>query len=492
VSALSVDFKHWIKIGSPHFIVYTDVETKEAVAVLRELEMLHEVAQTFFHRQSLNLPPTVIVLPTSHSDWRKIESKGDVEWRVAVSEPAEIVSHLILVQYDWQGQGMSIVRAAQGQIEMVAANLKGPFWYKHGVGSFFETAEFSDDTVLLGRQNQRSLALGVEGWLPWDKFLAATATSAEFTKEREVARFDAQCALTVQFMLTNPEPGWFERGTKWAALAEAGHPPTESEFKAVFGQDWKEWQKTMSRFFAGGRYQMMKLKTGPAAAHPTTVSYELPVREVRELFVLCQILNQNIPASDLALESILAKGLKTESLRELLAEACLRRRQWADEVEQLKKIITEGTQNPAVYVNAAAAAFREAAPRPTLHSRLGSEAATIAGWCRKALEIEPRYREANELLAWTEALGPTVDAASIATLERLYRSMAGDVSTSDVVAALAVARWRTGDLAWARTLSRVLGESPYADTNAKEIAAELSSVLGPAPAASPPAPGGAP
>ena len=129
VQAMSVDFKKWIKVGSPNFIVYTDGSNAEASTVLRELEMLRAAGQRFFGRRALKLAPIRVILPTASSDWRKLESKGNVEWKAAVSAEADEIAELIIVQYDWQQSGIWIVRAAQAYADSERLNLHGPFWF---------------------------------------------------------------------------------------------------------------------------------------------------------------------------------------------------------------------------------------------------------------------------------------------------------------------------------------------------------------------------
>jgi hypothetical protein len=371
-----------------------------------------------------------------------------------------------------------IVRAAQGRAELRAVNLSGPFWFERGVGKFFETAEFSNESVKLGRQNSRTLALAHEGWLPWAKFFQVTPRSAEFTKEREVERYEGQCALLVQAMLANPDAGWTDRLISWVARLNAGREPSEEEFKSVFGQDWKAWQDTMRNFLDGGRYQIQSLKFPEAVNKFSVATFDLPVREMRELFVLSQVLNQDVPASYAALDSILANGLKTESLRELLVEACFDRKRPAAALDQLRVLLAAHTPNPAVYAVLAGAVIRARVPQINLHSRLGDEAGEVRALCRQALDLEPLYEPANDFLAWAEALGPNVAPANLAAIERIFHALEGRASTSDAVAALAVGSWRIGDVPWARRLAQTLAESPYADRDGKRISAELLKEIG--------------
>ncbi len=478
VSAESVDFKGWIKLGSPHFTLYTDAKEKDAANVLRELEMVRWAAQDFMRRELSPRTPTVLVLPTSRSDWRKIASKGGVEWQVAMSSPAHRLVDLLLAEYDWQDRGLDLVRAVLGISLLKTMNLGGPFAYENGIGSFFESAEIEKDKVTFGRANAVRVAplLG-EGWMPWGQFFRVTPRSEEYRSQWKIHRFSAQAAVFVQFMLSNPEPAWLERLMDWNARRVADEEPKEEEFKAIFGLDWKGWQKTMEEYVRGGRYQMMSIRVTPSVASVQPTKLDLPVREMRELFVIAQVLNQNVPASQAALDSLLAKGLKTESLRELLVEACMRWRRAEPKAGLLRELIASGSSNAAIYNELASDVARRAYFRPALRRRLGAEVTEVRDLCRRALALDPLLLEANHLLAFSYAFGPEAGPQNVQAIEEIYRRTTGSMRTNDVVLAAGVAHWRAGNPAAATKIAQVILDSTYADKGDKTIAAELKAAL---------------
>lgn len=485
VQAMSADFRRWIKVGSPNFIIYTDAKPAEASAALREMEMLHAAAQRFFGRRALNLHPVTLILPTARSDWRQLQSKGGVEWEVAVSGEAVTVTDLIVVQYDWQDHGLSTMRSAQAGTEAARLNLYGPFWFEYGLHNLLETAEFNKDVVGLGRANSRSLQLERGGWVPWGRFFEVTPASPEFRKESLVGPFTAQTTVFMHYLFTNPDRAWIGRLSAWLDYLNAGHAPTEAEFKAIFTQDWKTWQRTMETYTKEGSYRIYNVKVPPEAVKFPETKYELPVREMRDLFVLGQILVQDVPASETALDEILAKGLKTASLRELLAAACIRRKRPEAALPILRKLIEEGSKNPRVYNRAASLLTERNAPKLSLDARLGEEVVEARRWCQRALELEPFFREANFTLAWIEALAPEVDQQGIATIETLYRRTRGALPSDELIMPLAVALWRVGDTATARQLCAKLKDEALATKQSRELAKELFDRLNPGAAVQP-------
>ncbi len=210
----------------------------------------------------------------------------------------------------------------------------------------------------------------------------------------------------------------------------------------------------------------------------------LGAREMRELFVLAQIVNQRIPESETSLDSLLARGLKTPGLREFLATACLEWKHDEKALELLRTLITERSDNPRVYATAARLAFERHVPTPSINARLTTEDADdIRGWCHRALAIEPHEPRANGLLAWTDALGPEVIAEDATEISEICHRMDGNGRTDDLLAALAVARWRQGNTTSARRACDLLLNASLAGDKARGIATALLPELAQPPTA---------
>ncbi|MSU51706.1 MAG: hypothetical protein EXS37_21885 [Opitutus sp.] len=278
-------------------------------------------------------------------------------------------------------------------------------------------------------------------------------------------------------MLSHREEVWLERLVDWNERRIADREPNEEEFKGIFGTDWKGWQKTMDDYVRAGCYQIVSIRVPPAVAGVEPVKLDLPVREMRELFVIAQVLNQNVPNSQAALDSLLARGLKSESLRELLFEACLRWRHPEQGLQLLREIVAGGTSNAAVFTELAQGLAGWSRFRPTLRRRIGPEATEIQELCRRALALDPLQPKANWLLAFAHAYGPNRGPENIRVIEETYRRIAGYMRTSDVVLDAGVAQWRAGNTAAATAIAQRILASPYADQRGKTIAAELMAAI---------------
>lgn len=476
VSANSVEFRGWDRHASPHFVLYTDAKPSEGDRLLRQMEMLHQMAQGYFRREAIRRAPMMFILPTARSDWRKIESKSGVQWNVAISDPAHTLVDLIVAHYDWQ-QSLRLVFHELGRAELRWLNLPEPLWFQRGVMGFFGAAKLDRDKVTLGQMGLNAQDVAHHGWLPWDAVFKVTFQSPEYVREDKIGRLNGQSMIFVQYLLAHADPVWVERLLEWLSITEAGTAIKEEEFACIFGEGWQDWQRTLDGYLRSGSYRVSSLGFTSESLNITTTRLTPPVREMRELFVLTQILNQTrAPESQQALTGLLSRGLRTESLRELLVEACLALGHAKLALVELRKLIAAGTNSPDVLALAAELEFNARMPKFSLEVKVESEEARA--WAAQALELEPRHRVANRVAAWFDALAPKIDNGKLESIKHAYRRLSGEAATGHVVAALAVAMHRAGEHETARAMAQKLVESPYSEREVQAIGAELLAALG--------------
>ncbi len=141
-------------------------------------------------------------------------------------------------------------------------------------------------------------------------------------------------------------------------------------------------------------------------------------------------------------------------------------------------LIDNDSQNPAVYSQAAWLDFNSHVSEISLDSRLPADSAVqVRELCNTALSIEPLNMLASETLAWTEALSPTIRQSNLNTLEELCRRMDGNGQTDELIAALAIARWRSAQDESAITACNPLLASPYASESMRNLAEELIAIV---------------
>jgi hypothetical protein len=474
VWARSIEFEKWIKVSSPHFVVYTDATLSETQALLRRLEMVRLAVARLMQRPIPGTIPMRLVLPTASSDWRKLEHKGEIEWSAAVSL-TDTLTQFMMVQVDWQRHDSAVLLGPVVFMQLRLMNPGNQLWFNQGVALYFETAKFKEHTVVLGEGNPRMMGL-TQGWMPWSKFFAVTRHSPEYLEHHQIDRYLGQCAAFMHHTLSNPDPVWREWTMTWAGLLDAGYAPSEELFKRTFGiEGWKQWERTINLYLRRGRFTQHKIVMDGTTGDFATVSHDLPVQEMRELFVLAQVINQATPDGKTSFEALVRKGIKSADLRDLLVEACMKweRESLADEL--MDQLIAEHSPNATVYSLRAQRRLAWNLPRISVGSRLPQdEAGAIRSLCQQALVLDPLGVETLNTLVWAEALGEQIGSVNVEAIKQAYHTAKGRMTFDQIMAALAVAHWRLGDEATARMLGQKLLDSPFTGADMRKLVVEIS------------------
>jgi hypothetical protein len=348
-----------------------------------------------------------------------------------------------------------------------------------GVGDFYETMLPSRAGIKVGKMNPSVRALRHLGFLPWDQFFArSTGTKAYRKGGRGLAQYDAQSVLFFHYWFMEKSPDGLLKLLDWNTRLWTGEDPTEAEFQEVFGMDYTELQEVMRDYQRRSRHIVHDYSVPDEIMNFVVTEREVKASEMRELFVLIQIRNQNIEESEVALDSLLAKGLKSTELQPLLVEVCLQRDRDAAALELLESMVAAGDAATPTLVWRALLTRRQHMPGVELTNRVTpDEMARMRRLLEPALERVPHDMRTNEAWSWMLAMQETISPEDLTELRAACRRVDGHGDTSEVLAALAWASWRTGDEATARRLVELLESSPYTVKWIREFAAELAAAM---------------
>ena len=434
VTADRIDFNKWIKVTSPHFVIYTDASTKETRLLAKQLEMTQQAVQFYFHRPMREAPPLFVVLPTSESDWRKVKSTH-TKWKPA-SVLLERSRGLVLLDDDWQ-EYPGYLLAMVGEHACHLMNIKGPTWFSSGLTSFFSTITFRGDTLEIGKEGAWSAAVVKHGFMPWERFFKIDENSPEYyTDSVDHQRFFGQSTALIHYLLTNSDKKSVPKLLEWATVTEGKEKPSEQDFKNIFGTDYIGMEGQVKKLLFGGRYTSGSISFPPQALKFDIQSENVRPREMRELFILSQAMVQRGEDSLAAIDAMVKTGLKNENLRELLADSCVTRGRGADGLKQYKLLIDGGSTNAAVFENAAVTAMSEAKVFEDLDHHFKSGQDRVQAWAKHSIELDPLYFDAYNTLAWIHACGTTVDGDDVAVISQLCHALSGRGPTDEPLAAL--------------------------------------------------------
>ena len=493
VTAESMEFERWSKTVSPHFVVYTDHGSAEAREVLLHLEKLKAALDKLAGLPTVPTEPTVFIFPSRGSDWNKLEALDQKEEWAARSNSwcldHNITQLGIVREVPLLGQLILRVDAhlgfyyiAMGSDFCRSHNLPAPLWFERGMAALSAFAEVKKDTVGFGRRNFRELQFSRRDPIPWERFFVVTYGSPEFRQTQSMLKLDAQCSVAVRYLMTNRNRPLREKVYEWLYYVGEGHVAEEAKFNEIFGWDWSAWMEVLSRYqLSSDGPRVIEIGLSPAECAPPIQQADLHAVEMRELFLLSQIVGGGAKNGAEVLDHLLKKGVRTDALRPLLASACLREKRTEPALAMLRTLAKEGCTNLRVYEEAARLILEKAVPLITPDSRLDAEAGEIRVYCETVLTVNPNSLAANDTLAWDLALdshpGPgTVDALR-AVLERQNRVH----HTREIRAALALAAHRLGDAELARRTSLGLVSEPEQNDHAADFVRRLLADLPPEP-----------
>lgn len=470
VAAQSAEFLHWSKFRSPNFLVYTDARADEIRPYLRQMEMMYMVNQVIFGRVPLRHEPIRVILPTARSDWRKLRSKGRVQWTVAATAWSRF-SYTSLVEYDWQDQGLNVMWNSLSGLLGETLGIDWAFPLRRGMGNYWETMHLAEGGIKVGQMNARVLNLRRLGFMDWERFFSLNSSSREFVRDGDnLRRLSGQSALFVHYILMSEDPAAADKLLAWSAQIAAGTEPTSDAFAAIFGMGYEELDEAMKAYVRKDQFNLYNYGIPDGVMDFVVTELAVGATEMRELFVLIQIINQNVDESEAALDGLLRKGLKSPILRPLLVEACLRWARPDAAVEILEAMIAEGDDAAETHSTFAYLKILKQVGTPLADQRISAaEYEQLRSLADAALQREPMHSLTNLTLGWLLALQEDLTDEDVAEIRGICRRMDGNGETDDPLAALALASQRMGDTATAQRLIQLLDNSPFTDVGVRRF-----------------------
>jgi hypothetical protein len=481
------DFNNWSKTVSAHYIIYTDQGIDQAKTLIQSLEKLRVASARLLGRELLRTDRMIFVLPDSHSDWARLEHLGKEEWKPAAQGLTYTPVRLCLVK-TLSGLGQFLTHSDEGYYfySMLGislgrnSGLPSLLWFDRGLGNLVGNSIVEDNSVKLGRSSiKERVPLRSKGFIPWNRFFAINTNSPEYLKSGEIKRYDAQCSVFMRYLLTDDDPNSREKLLHWVNYLGTGRTASEEAFKATFGQDWAQWQLMMDVYMKKRErhVQTFTFKQGEVDTQSKTV--DLKAVEMRELFLIAQLLSQKKEEMLPLLEHMLKKGLRSECLRPLLVSACIRNSKNLDALEQLRCLMKTGTDNPQVYEEAARILLKLRVGALDLESRLGPQDMEIRIWAQKALDLEPCSLLASQVLAFSYALEYPLAPASVQLISEHLRKVGEHPARLELMTSLALAQARQGNHSEAHELCEKileeLGDSYPQASFIRQLKAQLEN-----------------
>jgi tetratricopeptide (TPR) repeat protein len=399
----------WLHAKTDHFEVFTNARESDAKILVARLEQFRDAFLQIVPGKSFREPRTTVVIFDSEKDFRPYKPlyKGKPKENIAgvfQGAPDEVVIALT-TERDLE---VTIPTVYHEYIHLLmhARGFRLPPWLGEGVAELYETMEFEDNRVKIGKHNPiHVMQLNRTAMMPLAKLFAITHSSPEYNEGDRRTIFYAQSWALLHYCLTAKRKGkeLGEGFDQLITLMQQGYAPNVCVQQA-YGMTIGDMEEELGSHVRGGRY-LLKTYQLPEVDFKSRVSFR-PASDFERDVALANLkwrLQRNGDATYHVMQ-LAEKNAASPRPLEVLAgimRATGERKRAIDYWTEAAKL---GTTNPYVYGELAKDSLRQYLSGASAEFRLSEDVSKeLRGWLDRAVVLEPNYAEAWDWLAITEA-----------------------------------------------------------------------------------------
>lgn len=265
-SALAGDSTvHWLEVQSPHFVVLTDSNEKQARRISAQFEQMRAV----FHKLIPNAAsdassPIVVVALKDKKGFQALEpaaylAKGQLDLAgYFMSAPDK---SYILLRLDAEGEHPFATVYHEYTHYMLRKAEWMPLWLNEGLAEFYQNTDIHEKDVLLGQPSPDNiLYLRQSRLLPLATLFQVDHSSPYYHDEQKGSVFYAESwALTHYIEVTDYQKNTNRMRDYALFLVQKEDPVSAAQH--AFG-DLKQLQKSLDAYVQQGNFQMFKMNSG--------------------------------------------------------------------------------------------------------------------------------------------------------------------------------------------------------------------------------------
>lgn len=391
----------WIRVETPHFELYTQIDEQQA----RQALQIFEQARTFFLQTSLGSK-------LGGGSVRILDLASETEYAPYLVKPGAYACYQrgsrgdYIVMRDLNPRYYEIAVHEYTHYVVERAGLKLPMWLNEGLAEFYATVEPHGSQWLVGRaQPGRLQVLQRERHLRLETLFSVDGASSYYNDPQKMQIFYAESwALT--HMLAAAE-GYYQHFGEFVAAISAGHTENEA-FELAWGKDVASVEADLDRYLRqrnlSGLLYDTKIQQNDSA--PVIAALSEPELDLS----FADLLSSNpyaAPGVEQKLTALSRKHPDDPGFEELLGYLALRQKRTELAESHFSKAVERQSRDPIAVYNSA-----------RLQQSSGASAAQVIPLLQRALELNPDYVPARIDLGFTAAKANQFDLA-VATLSRL-------------------------------------------------------------------------
>ena len=267
---------NWIEVHSPHFIVMTDSNAKQATHLADQFERMRAVLHTLFPNAKVDAPAPILVLALKDQNRFKAvepaESLGKGKLGIAGYFLQGPEKNYILLRLDTQEEHpFATVYHEYTHFAFSGASDWMPLWLNEGIAEFFENTDIHENNVDLGQPNTgQVLYLRHQSLIPLPVLFKVDYKSPYYHEENKGTAFYAESWALVHYLEIMDQKQRQDRISAYARLLVNGQDPV-SAATAAFG-DLDKLQHALEAYIREGSFHYFRM---PSPKTPDVGSFQL-------------------------------------------------------------------------------------------------------------------------------------------------------------------------------------------------------------------------
>jgi tetratricopeptide (TPR) repeat protein len=300
---------HWFEVRSPHFVVLTDTNEKQAHRVASQFERMRAVFHLLMPTASDGAGSPVIVLALK--DKKAMQAllpeaylaKGSLDLAGLFLRAPD--KNYILVRLDAQGaHPFATVYHEYTHFMMRNASEWIPLWMNEGLAEFYQNTDIQEKEVLLGEPNTDDiLYLRQNRLLPLITLLKVDQTSPYYHEEQKGSVFYAESWALIHYIEISDAQKGTNRLQNYAELLMKKEDPVVAAQQA-FG-DLGQLQNSLNRYISQGQFMMFKMKKVVAVDESSFQVRAIPNTDADAIRADVLVYNQRPKDAEALIEAVL-------------------------------------------------------------------------------------------------------------------------------------------------------------------------------------------
>jgi tetratricopeptide (TPR) repeat protein len=278
--SLTAAFAHdsapaWVEVRSPHFIVMTDSNAKQAAHLADQFERMRAVLHTLFPSAKVDAPaPIFVIAAKDQKSFRTLEpadylAKGKLPLAGYFLQGPE--KNYILLRLDAEHEHpFATVYHEYTHFAFSGAAEWMPLWLNEGIAEFFQNTDIHDKDVDLGQPSPSDvLYLRQNRLIPLPVLFAVDHNSPYYHEENKGSIFYAESWALVHYLEITDRQTHQDRISNYSKLLIQKQDPV-SAATAAFG-DLGKLQHDLEMYIRADSFHYFRMPSPPA---PDVASFE--------------------------------------------------------------------------------------------------------------------------------------------------------------------------------------------------------------------------